>query len=83
MEQTLRVWFTVFQHSATKQSIAWLGPFGLVYIAVSDLCVTSIKLLSQAVTGRSDSAVQANPNSPSQAINCLIAGRLRIVVRLV
>ena len=47
MEQTLRVWFTVFKHPATRQSIAWLGPFGLVYIAVSDLCVTSIKLLSQ------------------------------------
>ena len=37
---------TVLKHPATRQSIAWLGPFGLACIAVSDLHVTSIKLLS-------------------------------------
>ena len=29
---------------ATRQSIAWLGPFGLASTAMSDLCVTILKL---------------------------------------
>ena len=32
---------------ATRQSIAWLGPFGLACTAVPDMSVTSIKLLPQ------------------------------------
>ena len=38
---------TLLEFPATRQSIAWHGPFGLAYTAVSDLHVTSIKLSSQ------------------------------------
>ena len=70
---------TVLESPATRQSIAWLGSFGLACTAVSDLRVTSDNNFILVTHSRLDTAVQASPNGPSQAIDCLVAGGSRTV----